>query len=194
MAEPLRPDIQKAKDRLHIRLGGGREIKKLQEYLWDDEVVDLFCVGWYGRGQGLLVLTNSRLLFIKHGVTGQTTEDFPIQKISSIQWAATMTAGTITIFASGNKAEVKNVDKADGKAFVDRVRGIVSGHTEAVPAASMPANLASPSAQESTATPTPPPPPPGIPAGWYPDQADAVLLRYWDGSQWTEHTAPRPPQ
>lgn len=40
----------------------------------------------------------------------------------------------------------------------------------------------------------PPPPPPSIPAGWYPDAADAVLLRYWDGEQWTEHTAPRPPQ
>lgn len=39
-----------------------------------------------------------------------------------------------------------------------------------------------------------PPPPPSVPSGWYPDAADAVLLRYWDGVQWTEHTAPRPPQ
>ena len=35
---------------------------------------------------------------------------------------------------------------------------------------------------------TPPPPPPTtIPAGWYP-QGD--VQRYWDGAQWTEHTAP----
>lgn len=29
-----------------------------------------------------------------------------------------------------------------------------------------------------------------VPAGWYPDNADAGLLRYWDGAQWTEHTHP----
>jgi hypothetical protein len=42
--------------------------------------------------------------------------------------------------------------------------------------------------------PPPPPPPPAVPAGWYPDAAQpALLLRYWDGSTWTEHTAPKPP-
>ena len=46
----------------------------------------------------------------------------------------------------------------------------------------------------SASQPAPLPPPPSVPAGWYPDAADAVLLRYWDGVQWTEHTAPRPPQ
>jgi len=29
-------------------------------------------------------------------------------------------------------------------------------------------------------------------AGWYDDQTDAALLRYWDGSKWSPHTAPRP--
>lgn len=46
----------------------------------------------------------------------------------------------------------------------------------------------------SASQPAPLPPPPSVPSGWYPDAADAVLLRYWDGEQWTEHTAPRPPQ
>ena len=27
---------------------------------------------------------------------------------------------------------------------------------------------------------------------WYPDPASPWLLRYWDGAQWTAHTAPRP--
>ncbi|MCK8609264.1 DUF2510 domain-containing protein [Agromyces sp. C10] len=26
-------------------------------------------------------------------------------------------------------------------------------------------------------------------AGWHPDETDAALLRYWDGSGWTPHTA-----
>jgi hypothetical protein len=28
------------------------------------------------------------------------------------------------------------------------------------------------------------------PAGWYPDSNDPRQVRYWDGSTWTEHTAP----
>jgi len=31
------------------------------------------------------------------------------------------------------------------------------------------------------------------PAGWYPDSLDARQVRYWDGQQWTSHTAPLPP-
>ncbi len=31
------------------------------------------------------------------------------------------------------------------------------------------------------------------PAGWYPDQEDPSLLRYWDGSMWTKNRAPIPP-
>jgi hypothetical protein len=27
------------------------------------------------------------------------------------------------------------------------------------------------------------------PAGWYPDPHDATGQRYWDGAQWTEHSA-----
>ncbi|MBD8477701.1 DUF2510 domain-containing protein [Microbacterium sp. CFBP 8794] len=26
-------------------------------------------------------------------------------------------------------------------------------------------------------------------AGWFPDPAGALQMRYWDGSRWTEHTA-----
>jgi hypothetical protein len=39
----------------------------------------------------------------------------------------------------------------------------------------------------------PPPPPPGVPEGWYPDPSDQPVQRYWDGSDWTEHTAPLAP-
>ncbi|MGY2093048.1 DUF2510 domain-containing protein [Nocardia gipuzkoensis] len=33
-------------------------------------------------------------------------------------------------------------------------------------------------------------PPPAVPANWYPDPADPAMLRWWNGSSWTEHTAP----
>jgi hypothetical protein len=31
--------------------------------------------------------------------------------------------------------------------------------------------------------------PPAPPANWYPDPADSAAWRWWDGSNWTEHTA-----
>lgn len=32
----------------------------------------------------------------------------------------------------------------------------------------------------------------GSTAGWYADPSDAGLLRWWDGTAWTEHLSPRP--
>lgn len=34
------------------------------------------------------------------------------------------------------------------------------------------------------------PPPPAVPAGWYRDPAGQPCSRWWDGTQWTQHTAP----
>jgi hypothetical protein len=31
-----------------------------------------------------------------------------------------------------------------------------------------------------------------FPANWYPDPEGGPGLRYWDGTQWTEHRAPGP--
>lgn len=60
--------------------------------------------------------------------------------------------------------------------------------------------------QENPPTPryteTPPPapqspvgllPPPAVPAGWYADPHGGPILRYWDGTNWTQHTSPTPP-
>jgi hypothetical protein len=62
-----------------------------------------------------------------------------------------------------------------------------------------PAELASPAPSIARpppgAAPAPPPPPPpeqvepATPAGWYPDP-QGEGQRYWDGTKWTEHTAP----
>lgn len=38
------------------------------------------------------------------------------------------------------------------------------------------------------------PPPAAPPAGWHPDPQGLPQQRYWDGSRWTEHTAPLQPQ
>ena len=35
-----------------------------------------------------------------------------------------------------------------------------------------------------------PAPPPSVPAAWYPDPNNGQLQRYWDGTRWTDNTAP----
>jgi hypothetical protein len=65
-------------------------------------------------------------------------EDFPYDKISSIQYQTGWTGGTITIFASGNKVEIKNVLKDQCKSFADSVRARISPTTESVQAPSPP--------------------------------------------------------
>src|SRR3954467_15028693 len=88
--------------------------------------------GTYGNGTGLLVLTDRRLLFLKEGMT-KKTEDFPLERVSSVQWSSGLTLGTITIFASGNKAEIKQVNKDDGKEMVDHVRQRLSAPKPSAP-------------------------------------------------------------
>ncbi len=120
--DELRPDIEAAKKQMRVKLGGGREIKKLAGYLWEGETVERMTTGAYGKGTGLVVMTDRRLLFVQDGVMSKSTEDFPYSKVSSVSWNSGMMLGTIVVFASGNKAEIKNVNKDDGKEIVDRLR------------------------------------------------------------------------
>ena len=131
--EDLRADIWAAKARMMSTFGARRELKKLMTHLWHDELVREMTAGFYGKGMGLVVLTDRRLMFIKDGITKRINEDFPLDKISSAQWSSGLLVGTITVFTSGNKAEIANVNKRDGKRIVDTLRERLSaGSKEAV--------------------------------------------------------------
>jgi len=129
--DEVRPDILTAMEKMSFKMGSKREIKRLPEHLWENERVDLLTAGTYGSGTGVLVLTDRRLLFLKDGVMSKTSEDFPLEKISSIQWSTGMLLGKMTVFASGNKAEILNVQKQDGKMITDAVRARITRGTPA---------------------------------------------------------------
>ncbi|MFD0773465.1 PH domain-containing protein [Streptomonospora algeriensis] len=132
----LRGDIQAARDRMSNRIGAGRELRKLVEYLWDREQVTHLVSGSYGGGVGIVTLTDRRMLFLKDGWTSQTIESFPFEKISSVQWGGGMMMGKIIVYASGNKAEITQVPKVDGKGIVDALNNILAnGPNPASPAA-----------------------------------------------------------
>lgn len=125
----VRPDIDAAAERLGSTMGVKREIQRLPEVLWEGEHVDSLASGLYGGGNGLVVLTNLRLIFFKHGMLSQKVEDFPYGKVSSVQWQGGMMLGTLTVFTSGNKAEIKNMPKDHGKAIADKLRAHIAQGT-----------------------------------------------------------------
>lgn len=130
MAEALRSDIRSAADRLQSKIGIGRELKTLESELWEAETVSLLASGTYTSGNGVIVLTDRRVLFYLKRLVGAQTEDFPLSKISSIDYKSGMLMGEITIYTSGQKATIKNVEKAIGKQIVDAVRNQISQPTE----------------------------------------------------------------
>ena len=109
------------------RFLGRREIKELPNILWDSEQIHDIVQGSYDSGLGILVSTDRRLIFVNKGmIYGLKVEDFPNDKITSIQYETKLLLGSITIFASGNKAVVKNVNKDQVRTFSEGVRARVA--------------------------------------------------------------------
>lgn len=125
-AARLRPDIARAASRMSATFGGKREICQLVEHLVKGETVEMLAVGWYAKGNGLLALTNHRLLFLLHGWVHQQLDEFPLDILSSVQWSASVITGTLTVDAGGNQAEISQIRIPDGRALSDRLRERIS--------------------------------------------------------------------
>ncbi|MGH2437713.1 MAG: PH domain-containing protein [bacterium] len=71
----------------------------------------------------MLVATQKRLLFVHKGILfGLKVEDFPLDKISSIQYQTGLLVDSITVFSSGNKAVIRNIEKDRTRTFTEGVR------------------------------------------------------------------------
>jgi PH (Pleckstrin Homology) domain-containing protein/putative oligomerization/nucleic acid binding protein len=90
-----------------------REIKKLPELLHEGEILSNVAQGRYEGKQGLVAVTDQRVLFVEEGVMRSRLEDFPYGRISTIQHEKSMMWGKVTIFASGNKAIIDNIAPKD---------------------------------------------------------------------------------
>lgn len=101
---------------------GKKEVKELPNIIQSNEVIKCLIQGIYNKGNGLLVLTDKRLIFIDKGFVNLKTEDFPLKRISSIQFESGILYAKIKIHTSSNIAEIENVDKVQGKEFVNFVK------------------------------------------------------------------------
>lgn len=102
------------------------EVKELPNILHDDETLMDIVGGFYDQGSGILVATTKRLIFVYKGLMwGMKVEDFPFDRISSIQYETGMLSGELVIFASGNKATIKAVMKDRCRVFCENVRTLI---------------------------------------------------------------------
>ena len=107
-----------------IRLLVRKEIKKLPEILHDNENIENLLQGRYEGKQGLVAITDQRVVFLEEGAFRHRLEDFPYERISSVQSETAMMWGKLTIFASGNKAVIDQVaPKQQVNVVADFIRG-----------------------------------------------------------------------
>lgn len=112
---------------------GRKEINELPQILAESETIDNIAQGTYNNGQGILVSTNRRLVFVDKGLLyGLKVEDFPLDKITTIQYETGLLLGEIKIHTSGNIAKIDNVEKATARAFAEFVRNKLSQPKETI--------------------------------------------------------------
>ena len=106
---------------------GRKEINELPQILAENESVNNIVQGTYNNGNGILVSTDRRLIFIDKGLLyGLKVEDFPHDKISSIQYETGLILAKIKIHTSGNIALIDNVEKSSARQFAEFVRDFIS--------------------------------------------------------------------
>ena len=127
-----RPDIVAAASRMGWRMGGKRELKNLADHLHDGETVRFIAQGTYEDKQGIVALTDLRLVFLFHGIIGQAKEDFPLKLISSVQTKSGFATGEIKVHVSGNNAVISGILKNDLEPLANAVRqGMAEQHAQA---------------------------------------------------------------
>lgn len=105
-------------------------IEKAKEHFEPNENVIAAVLGAYetkimgqdSQRNGILIASNKRLLFYAKKLTGFDLEVFPYSTISSIEMSKRLMGHKITIYASGNKATVKWIQKGDVQKFMEEAK------------------------------------------------------------------------
>lgn len=106
---------------------GRKEIKELPGILSENENIDNIIQGTYNNGEGILISTDRRLIFIDKGlIYGLKVEDFPLDKITTIQYEKGLMLGKVKIHTSNNAATIDNVKKGSAQKFAEFVRNKLS--------------------------------------------------------------------
>jgi hypothetical protein len=122
MPDEPRLDIAAAADRVQNTYGTKNEIRHLEEYLEPGEVVSEIAGGRFGKGNGLLALTDRRVVFVFHGAVRKELEEFRLAVLTSVASSGGIMWASISLTVAGRTAKIDSVDKTDAKRMVDAIR------------------------------------------------------------------------
>lgn len=103
--------------------GTKKEVKALPDILQQNEVVKYATSGLVDGNTVLMVLTNTRILFIDKGlIYGIKSTEIPLNMINSVSYSMGMLLGSITITNGAVTTGVKDVSKETAPIMVDRIK------------------------------------------------------------------------
>jgi hypothetical protein len=130
-----RPDILEAIAAMGSRFGAKRELKHLESYLQPEERVRKIASGTFNTELGIVVLTDSRLVFIFHGLTHQVVEEFPLPTITAVSTKTGLSGGDLHVFTSATQAEISGMLSDDVRELVTELRTDIARLRSPQPAA-----------------------------------------------------------
>jgi Bacterial PH domain/Short C-terminal domain len=141
MTSEPRLDIAAAADRIRNTYGTKNEIKHLEEYLEPGEVVSEIAGGRFGKGNGLLALTDRRIVFVFHGVVRTGLEEFRLPVLTAVSSSGGVIWASISLTLAGRTARIESIDKTDAKRMVDAIRLTLSARTPTPAMVDIPAQI-----------------------------------------------------
>jgi len=121
----MRADIKEAnRGRTLSFWGAGRERRRLEQYLHEDEIVHdmLACSFGDTGGRSLLVITDERILAIKDGWIFKNSQGMSYQDIRSVEFKSGMLFASLEFRGEGMEFEVTKAGRFSGEHAVKLIR------------------------------------------------------------------------
>lgn len=112
MADGVRRDVAEAAARLSMTLGSKRDIRALQRYLLQGELVRELTIASKDDKQGVLALTNQRLIYLFEGFVNGDVEDLPLGNTTAVSHRTKGLDDIVSIHASGKVIQLHHVHDA----------------------------------------------------------------------------------
>ncbi|HET7657514.1 MAG TPA: PH domain-containing protein [Bacillales bacterium] len=103
-------------------MGHRKSLDELNEILNENETIELNMGAFHDSKNGILALTNKRILFVSKGLfSGSTVKEFSFESIHSVEYHTGATGSKITLYSSDHENVFEDIGdpKEEVKRFVD---------------------------------------------------------------------------
>ncbi|GAB98285.1 hypothetical protein BJY21_000896 [Kineosphaera limosa] len=122
----LRRDIAEAVSRMSVTFGIRSAVRNLHESLEEGELVQALVACFYSGSDGLLVLTDRRVIALRDDFSKFRLQAVPLRDIRALDYAPAIHDGLAVLTATGRVA-VRKMNRADSDSFAAAVVAAVPG-------------------------------------------------------------------